>query len=278
MVVLFQRDVLPFYRAQEPPTSPIPPGSSQVAIHTNEGVRLGTAWLTTTPLLENTTVHSTIHLDLRALSTFLRMGGDLFFDTDLTYSNKVGLSEFQFRLETGLVSALVEGRRYGDQFACVAKMGSITRTMSFDGELSRFLGDSIRPFTHLSNLHVGQTWRLRVIDPIKMLTGQSLEFTAQLVKVTGQEMIKHRGTEVECFRIETKGATAWADDSGRVLRQEATVPLMGQWVMTAEPYDAESRKAAKREITQMRQGRSSLNSSPVSGATETGPSAHILEN
>jgi len=86
------------------------------------------------------------------------------------------------------------------------------------------LAETLRPFTHLKNLHVGQRWRLRLLDPIPLLQSGNMDLQISLVTVTGREPIDHGGRRIECFRVETEGAVAWVDDTGRVLRQEFKSP------------------------------------------------------
>lgn len=254
MAALLERDVIPFWRAQDPPGRPIPPGAFQVAIRNQAGRRVGTTWITTSPMPAYTAVLSSTRLDLGSVAPGLP-GGTLFFDTDLSYDAAGLLDEFAVRLDTAAIAARVTGVRYDREFACTARIGSLTRTMSFDGELSRYLGDCIRPFTYLRGLHVGQTWRLRLIDPIALLTRGALAFDTQLVRVTGRETISHQGRRVPCYRIETQGATAWANDAGRVLRQEVRIPLLGEWTLVDEPFDRRARKRAREAVRHLREAR-----------------------
>ncbi|MCG8407382.1 MAG: hypothetical protein MI923_19460 [Phycisphaerales bacterium] len=260
MAALIQRDVLPFWRAQDPPSQPIPPGEFQVAIHDEAGNRLGTTWLESMPLSTTTTVHSMTRLDVGAVTRILPMFREMFLDTKLNYDQDETLYEFSFRLETGSVAATVEAVRYEQEYACKAQIGNISKSMSFSGEMSKYLGDSLRPFTHLKGLHVGQNWRLRLLDPIALLKSQTLEFTTQLVEVTEREVIEHLGERVDCYKIKTHGTVAWADESGRVLRQEVQIPFLGKWILTDEPYDEKDRARAWQRMGSLRDGRLSRQS------------------
>jgi len=253
MGALVHRDILPFWQTQEPPAQHIPPGEFQVAIHNQHGSRIGTTWVTTTSVAAYTLVVSTTRLDMRALSGLSTLAGDLFVETELSYAADETLDEFSLKLDSSALSAVVSGARYGREYACTATVGPVTRTLSFNGELSNLLGDSLRPFTYLEGLHVGQSWRLRLIDPLALLKSQSLEFTTQLVRVTRRETIQHAGRAVDCLRIETDGAVAWADDDGRVLRQEVRIPFLGKWVISSEPFDEPAFKQAKAAIRRLRE-------------------------
>src|SRR5262249_35797568 len=94
-------------------------------------------------------------------------------------------------------------------------------------------------------LYVGQTWRMRMLDFVAMLRDQTATMTPQLVQVTGREDIPHNGRTVSCFRIETDGATAWADASGRVLLQRVEMPLLGRLAGRDEPFDSKARNSVR---------------------------------
>lgn len=255
MAALFQRDIVPYWRAQDPPAQQVPDGSYQVAMTNGSDRRLGTTWITTFRTATNVNVHSLTQLDLGAISSALPIAGPLFVESDLSYDGNQHLEEFLFRLETAFVAARVRGVRFGQQFACEAQIGAIKQSMAIDAELSRYLGDSLRPFTHLQGLKIGQAWRLRLLDPMALLSHSSVEFTTKLVRVTARESIEHDGKPVECFRIETEGTVAWATDSGRVIVQEVQVPLLGKWMLTDERYNDRARLEAKRDLMQLRESR-----------------------
>jgi hypothetical protein len=244
MTALVQRDVVPFWTAQEAPSRIFPEIALQVAIHNEAGVRLGTTWVTTTPTESITTTHSTTLLDLRPIATALPWPGPILCDTTLTYVRDGVLDQFRFRLEGTEVPILVVGERCGRDFSCTTTIGQVTNTVPLDGRLSECLAESLRPFTYLRDLHIGQSWRIRLLNPLALLWEQRPEFNMSLATVTGRETIDHRGRPVECFRIEAQGSVAWADDTGRVVRQEVRLPLLGRWVLTDEPYDRDARRAA----------------------------------
>jgi len=140
-------------------------------------------------------------------------------------------------------------KRYGGDFACEIEVGPMRRTISLPAEASEFLGETLRPFTHLKGLHVGQSWRIRIVDPLKLFTSQTVDFVPQMARVTARESIHHGDAEVPCFRIETEGATAWADDNGTILRQDVVIPFLEKWTMVDEPFDAQARKRAEMKFT-----------------------------
>lgn len=244
MAALVRRDVLPYWTAQEAPNQLTRDDRYQCCISNGGGKRIGTTWATTTTGPQLTTVHSTTDLDLSALSGFMSAQGRLLLDTDLTYEPDGKLFRFAFFLHGAGVPISVTGERLGHDYACTAKVGTTTTIIPLDWRLSEGLGEMLRPFTHLEGLEVGRRWRLRLLDPFAVIKGGNIEFKTQLVTVTAKEMIEHLGRGIECFRIETEGATAWADDTGRVVRQEVLIPILGKWVLKDEPFDQALWRAA----------------------------------
>lgn len=253
MAALVQRDVLPYWFAQEPPKQLVAQGEFQVAIR-NGDRQIGTTWVIARSMQRLATVQSTTLLNVHALSGIPLFSGEIGTETDLSYDESGQLSNFIFSIYGAGVPIRVSGERYAGDYAITAKLGAMTQFMSFDGQASRSLGDSLRPFTHLHGLTIGQTWRIRFLDPISLLKGETPEFEMRLVKVTARENIKHGGKDVLCYRVETDGTTAWADDTGRVLRQEVNIPLLGKWTMTDEKFDKAAYEDAKRRLKAMRSG------------------------
>ncbi|MBN2563883.1 MAG: hypothetical protein JXQ75_23455 [Phycisphaerae bacterium] len=244
MTALIRRDVVPFWTAREVPSQIVTEGAFQAAIYNGSGVRFGTSWVTTTPTPNITTIRSTTILDLRAIANMLPVQEPMIFDTKLVYRPDGVLDQFRFQLEGARMPIQVVGERCGPDFACTTSFGRDEKRVSLDGRLSECLAETLRPFCHLKDLHVGQRWRIRLLDPFSLLCGQSPKLKMQLVTVTRREAIDHQGGEVACYRIETDGTVAWADDSGRVLRQEVQIPLLGRLVLMDEPFDRDARLTA----------------------------------
>ncbi len=241
MTLLIQRDVVPFWTAQDPPRPHAWSGEYQTAICNDEGYRVGTSWVSAAPTPSGMRIHNATVLDLGGLSGFLPKHKQLLVRSELAYQQDNTLDAFLFSIEGAGVPITVRAERFGQDYACEFKLGAARRLIPLDGRLSECLGESFRPFAYLENLYVGQTWRIRLLDVLSVAKGDGAEFNTRLVMVTGTETIEHRGQQVGCFRIETDGAVAWADDSGRVLRQEVSLPLLGRFVLTEEPVDHEAR-------------------------------------
>lgn len=247
---LIKRDVAPFWFAQDPPADSIPDGRFQTAIMKEGGSRIGTSWVNTVDLAESKTVHGLTILDVSGIIPVINR---IKLESTLTYNPGDVLDNFTFVLDTDGASARVTGERYDTEFACIAEFGAVKRQISLDARLTAYLSDTLKPFTLLKGLHVGQTWRMRVLNPIALLQSQEASFDLRLVQVTKKEKIKYRGESVECFRVESEGTVAWADESGRVIRQEVVMPLLGKWIMLDEPYDDLARQKAKHGAAPKRQ-------------------------
>ena len=265
MTLLVRRDLLPFWTAQDAPAQAPSDETFQVAIRNAAGVRLGTTWVRMAPTQSITTVRSTTFLDLRSATGVLAVPGPMIFDTNLAYQTGGVLDQFRLRVEGAPLPIQVVGERCRSDFACTITFGTLKKTLSLDGRLTEYLSETLRPFTHLENLRVGQRWRIRLLDPISLLRGGNLDLKMQVVTVTKREAISHDGRQTDCFRVETEGAVAWVDESGRVLRQEVLIPLLGKWTLTDEPYDPKARIAALAMVNH------EANASPASNGLDPGP-------
>jgi hypothetical protein len=244
MSALVQRDVLPFWTAQEPPSQAALSGRYQCRLANGAGKQIGMSWVTATNGPQLTTVESLTVLELGRMTGLFRGLNRLAVQTDMTYERSGALSMFKISLHGAPMPIEVVAERYVHDFSCIVRIGENRTSLLLDGRMYERLSESLRPFTHLPNLHVGQTWRIRLLDPLAMLKGDSFPFQEELVRVTGREQIRHQGGVHECFRIESTGTIAWTDNSGRVLRQELAMPLLGKIVLTDEPYDRPAHNAA----------------------------------
>jgi len=243
MALLVRDDVIPYWYAQEPPADRIPRSKHQVAIFNAAGDRVGTSWVRTVPTGDFKTVLGSTIIDMQRVSNILPVRGMLRLESNLTYNSEDELDDFLFMMDASGMIAKVHGERYNEEFACLAEFGQFKRQLALDARMSSFISDGMRPFTHLSGLEVGHTWRLNLLEPMALLTEREVRFRIQLVRVTARETIEHHGEDVECFRIETEQTVAWADDDGRIIRQEVTIPLLGKWTMIDEPYDDDARRS-----------------------------------
>jgi hypothetical protein len=242
------RDVAPYLRPQEPPRGHMPSGDYQVGILDSHGRRIGTSWTTLSNQPEMLTVQSSTHLeDLTPLRGLLAVR-DLLIDSSFSISlpdRRLTSFDVSVRHDREEIARLV-GHQVGEDYACTARVGTLERAFSLDARATSLISEAVRPFDHLPNLRVGQTWRIRMVDFVALLRDQTAAIAPQLVQVTRRETIEHGSRRVECFRIETDGATAWADRSGRVLLQHVELPLLGRLEIRDEPFDVTARNAIRR--------------------------------
>jgi hypothetical protein len=238
MAGLVQRDLLPVWTAQEAPATLMPAGEYQIGIFNQSGIRVGTTWVSSTPTVRSTTV-----LDMGRIAGLLPIAGRWRVTTDLSCDADHQVDQFKFTLTAAEFCAEVTAERLERDFSVIAKLGDYKKTMLLNADLSRFLAETLRPFTHLEDLHVGQRWRIRLLDLFALVRSQSLAFQTELAEVKRMETIEHAGRLEECFRVETPTATAWVDKAGRVLKQEVIIPLIGKWTLVDESVDPPAGRA-----------------------------------
>jgi hypothetical protein len=250
---LIRRDVLPFWYAEQRATgAPQEDGEFQLGVFLGDR-RVGTSWTKSVRNVSLTNVNSATVLETSIIPLPVvkqRMGSRILFDTTLNFQTGGALSSFDTQVYGLPVSPIrLEGQLLGIDYSCVARFGDVQQKFSIDARLSRELGESLRPFTNLSDLKVGQSWQLNIIDPISLLSGVTPDFRRVLVRVTRRETIQLDGRSASCFRVESDMAVAWVNDEGRVLKQTIQMPLIGTITLLDEPYDARKRHRVKRELT-----------------------------
>ena len=250
---LFVRDVLPDWYAGDPPElEDLARGVStrrnaQVGIFNAENQMIGRSWTITEmrgeflSVTSKTMLHP-IMLPNGAATPQVRI------DTDMHYRQADGLlSDLTMSMHGLPTSVLLRGEYMPpDEFACSWRVGP-TRggaqgSFVLDAEATRAMGDVLRPFSRLSGLYVGRTWRLQLLNPVMKilpgLRGSGLLDEPEIVQVTRTETIRHRGETVEAFVVEARRMRAWVAPNGTVLRQEVELPLLGKLVMREEAFNA----------------------------------------
>lgn len=239
VIALVRRDVLPYWEAHRPPRGVIPQERLQAGLYAGPQ-RIGASQTTVRRFGGITHVRSVTELALGAmrlpgLSALPRVT----FVTTLTFQGVERLESFETQVHGAPAPIHVEGHLLGIDYSCLAKFGALQHKFSLDARLSQQLGEALRPFTHLPDLELGQTWQVQALDPVGLMTGQTAQFRPMLVRVVGRDRIPHRGAEVECFRLESDHAWAWVDRDGRVLVQVIELPLLGKLTIRDEPFDDE---------------------------------------
>ncbi len=252
MVSLLVRDVLPYWEKQNPPSVKAPVGNSQIGIYRGDQ-QIGTSWVT---------IRHTAELDTWTSSTELALPSGMLpgfpglppvlIDTVLSFSPNQELTSFETRIEGMPEPIEVEGNLLGIDYSCVARIGRLHHGFSLDARFSRSLGESLRPFTHLSNLYVGQQWQMRVLDPLSLIMGQSPRFAPMLVRVVGKETIDAGGKRVECHQVVTDNgrAQAFVRADGTVLLQTVQLPPpIGKLTLRDEPFSDLARREVRRRYS-----------------------------
>lgn len=255
MSALFVRDVLPGWTAQNPPAMGreqfMVDEQQQVAIRKATGERIGTAWDNLTSVGGNTAVYAT------ALLEGLKPMPPMLIDSLTEFDPEGHLDTFRLDIYgVPMTRIKVRGEKRGIYFPVDLQVGPMSHQANLDQAASRMIGDTLRPFSYLPKLAVGQSWRMQMLDPLSMLRGKT-QFNSIVARVVRTERIANPlkpGQQIECFVVETFPASskAWVDGDGRVLLQEADVPMLGKIVVSAEPYDETARNKARNEYVTAR--------------------------
>ncbi len=253
MAALFVRDVWPAWTAQDSPpliarqfTDP-DRRHEQFAILDNAGKRIGTAWGNIAPAPAGSTLYGTVVFAALPLVPEVRVETETEFDTD------GGLDSFSLNVHgLPMRTIRVRGERRGIYFPCELQIGSLHRQANLDLSASRMISESLRPFSFLPSLRVGQSWRMQVLDPLSAIVSRKAEFSPIIARVTARETIHSPlfGDPVDCFVVETlpPQIKAWVGPDGRVLVQQVDVPGFGKMTVRQEPFDESERKAAVHRI------------------------------
>jgi len=149
------------------------------------------------------------------------------------FTGEGDLDEFTVRLESPDAVSELHGERFHADFSFSLEGmvgGRRLNTTTFKTPLidGGFLSGAFNPFSQLSGLQVGQTWRMQAFNPLAALTGVGNRFIPMLVRVTGEETIAGPEGAVRCFVVEAPRAMAWVDAKGVVRVQEVDLPMVGR--------------------------------------------------
>lgn len=255
---LFMRDHLPALTAGDAPTPEVfrlGTGEErwvQTAIRDSEGREVGKSWTRVhrdqaVSTHEQTTFINAIRLPGGVLTPAVRVEMELLYQADAHT-----VDEAHLRVAGLPVTVKFDGERISGEFACMWKVGDQTGTFVLDGAATRALGDALRPFDRLPNLDVGQTWRMRLVNPLENLApglrAEGIDLESVLVRVTAREQIRVDGTSFDAFRVEAPRAVAWVAEDGRVVLQEVDLPLLGKLTIVDQPFDAHALREYKRQF------------------------------
>lgn len=243
---LLSRDLLSHWLAGAPPRpaafdlGPNEERIFQVGLFDEQGERLGYAWTHAHRSSEVVIVRSTTVLApiSRASITLPRLR----LDMTLHYVEGERLESLNMSVNGLGIGVELRGSYVPpNEFPCAWQFGDQRGTLVIPADSTRSLGEAMRPFGSLTDLHVGQTWRHEMINPLVGLTSsfgsEAQATTSILVRVTGQENIEFNGGGVRAFVVESEGVKAWVTPLGDVIRQEIDVPLFGRIIAERENYD-----------------------------------------
>lgn len=169
------------------------------------------------------------------------------------------LDEFTIRLETAgaaRATALLHGERFHSDFSFTLESGPLERSFKIPLFESGMVSGAFHPFGSLTELYVGQKWRMQVVNPIALVTGIGNQFIPMLVEVTGEERLETGGAGVNCFVLESPNARAWVDAAGNVRAQEMELPMIGRMRLVRESvFDQKASDAARNAAASMRKER-----------------------
>jgi hypothetical protein len=236
-------DLWPAWTAKTPPaltSASLAPGNTnlQTGIFDAHGFRRGTIW--TRYSVAGGIIARDELVALDDLSPLPRLR----IEFDLHYAEDGILDDLSMKLRGADVPIELKGERFASQMAFELTAGPIRQTFKISTADAAMISGSMNPFPNMPDLHVGQTWRMSVIDPLSM--GRGSRFTSIVARVTEKATLTTDRGPVECFVVEAPGARAWVAHDGAVVQQEVELPLLGKITLRDEPYDAAAREAARR--------------------------------
>lgn len=250
--MLLRRDVLPSWFASDPPRAralDLKTGGEinyQYGIFDGSGRRLGYSWNRNSRSLDVLTSQTVTVIQSFSLTDEVALPA-ICIELVLTYVEGDMPDSLNMRIR-GLATRIeVRGEKVSaGSFPCEWRIGEQRGTFVLDPEATRSLGDSIRPFDGLEGLYEGQSWRIRLLNPLAaIIPGAEAERLATrevLVQVTGVETIEGVDGPIDAHVVEAENVRGWFAPDGRLVRQEVTVPLLGVLSLQEEPYDGELRR------------------------------------
>lgn len=249
---LFLRDIAPRWWAGDPPLMPalqIPVGQelgTQIGVYDATGQRIGYCWTIRSRSPEVLTVRTTMVLIPRALPGNIEVSR-LRIDTEFSYLRSHQLDTLAVQVRGLGVPVRLAGEFVPpNDFPCQWQVADRRGEFVIPAMATRALGDAVRPFHDLGSLEVGQTWKIEVLNPLAALfpswDSSSMNTVSIVATVSGMEWIDHGGLGVQAWVVDSERARAWVAPSGRVVRQEVTIPMFGRLVLLDEPYDDDARR------------------------------------
>ena len=256
---LVSHDVWPRWTAKQPPAV-VPTewltGDGRLSQYTieDEFGRAGTVW--TDYLIDEKSIQRNDLIFIERLPSMLAAFAPLRVKVESSYTASGILDEITIRLETQQADVLLHGERFHSDFSFKLETGTIERTFKIPLTSAGLITGAFNPFGSLSELHVGQSWTMQVVNPIASLTGIGDAFIPLLVQVTGEERLTVADGDRNCLVVEAGGAKAWVDARGAVLKQEMTLPMFGQLTILRDTrYEPNKQTAARNAVISGRRTR-----------------------
>lgn len=247
------RDIVPTWTAGDPPRSSLyslvgdDDFGQKLGIYDNDGQHVGDSWTLARRSGEVLTVYTWTNFEsgyigAAALATPILIRSKITFDArqrpDALQIVVRGLGE-TMQLDGQLVEP--------NDFTCRWKIGEAEGDFILPADMLRVFSEVTRPFDHMANLRVGQSWRMHIFNPLSALmpgtNARNMGGEMIVAEVTGQENLFHRGENIRVFIVETDRARAWVAPDGRVVQQQIELPILGRLVLIDEPYDDVARRA-----------------------------------
>ncbi len=238
MTWLVARDAVPRWFAEAPPDTATlswlkeQGHQFQYGIFDSTGGRRGSCW----SLYE-------VHQDTIRRNDLLVLDGfgpieRLIIETELTFLNETELATIEVEIKGVPALIKLKGERQGPKFGFELKIGgALAHTFVLDAQAAQTLCDVTKPFSTMRGLEVGRSWKIHVIDPFSMIqSGGRTRLKPVVVRVTAEEVIRVEGRAYKCYVVESPGARAWIDETGRTRRQVVDVPGVGKLEIREEEF------------------------------------------
>ncbi len=250
MTWLVARDAVPRWFAEAPPEVATLSWLEeqghrfQYGIFDSSGGRRGSSW--SVYEVHHDTIRRKDLLVLDGLGPIER----LIIETELTFLNETELTTIEVEIKGVPARITLEGERQGPKFGFELEIGGIPAyNFVLDAQAAQTFCDVIKPFSALRGLAVGRSWKIHVIDPFSLIqSGGRTRLKAVVVRVTAEEVIHLEGRAYNCYVVESPGARAWIDETGRTRRQVVDVPGVGKLEIREEAFRREQYDTMLRRI------------------------------
>ena len=250
MTWLVARDAVPRWFAEAPPDTATlswlkeQGHQFQYGIFESSGGRRGSCWSVYD--VHHDTIRRNDLLVLDGLGPIER----LIIETELTFLNETELATIEVEIKGVPARITLKGERQGPKFGFKLDIGGFpVHNFVLDAEAAQTLCDVTKPFSTLRGLEVGRSWKIHVIDPFSLIqSGGRTRLKAVVVRVTDKEVIRVEGRAYDCYVVESPGARAWIDETGRTRRQVVDVPGVGKLEIREEEFRREQYDTMLRRI------------------------------